>query len=380
MLPDNQASTGGAPHDPPREAAPGAAPAGSAAPPEAFSGALHWSPETGLLVWFAILVVFGIGGLLLGQQELAALVALAGLFVAAQAADIDRRWRGLYHALAWIVPVGGAATFAAAAILVAQSDLSGLARWTVLALSVASGLTCLATQLPPVAEPLTRFLLRTNATSHSLSLATRLIVAGLLLAVPGWFAFRGAIEDLLQSSAQFMEQLPMGGGLLGYVLLALAAVGFLVRRDLPSTLERPGLKPFGVSELAIVGLGVGAIFALNLGADALQHRLFPELWRSDQQFNQALAGGLKPAQVVVLSLSAGIGEEITLRGALQPRLGLTLTSLLFAALHVQYSWFGMVVIFALGLVLGIIRQRTSTTVAMAVHVLFDVLAVVTTSR
>jgi len=47
-----------------------------------------------------------------------------------------------------------------------------------------------------------------------------------------------------------------------------------------------------------------------------------------------------PGLMLLLGLSAGIGEEITLRGALQPKLGLALTSLLFAALHVQYSWYG----------------------------------------
>jgi membrane protease YdiL (CAAX protease family) len=49
---------------------------------------------------------------------------------------------------------------------------------------------------------------------------------------------------------------------------------------------------------------------------------------------------------------------------------------LFALLHVQYSWFGMALIAILGLLLGTIRQRTSTSVAIAVHALYDVAAVV----
>ena len=77
-------------------------------------------------------------------------------------------------------------------------------------------------------------------------------------------------------------------------------------------------------------------------------------------------------------VSAGVGEEITMRGALQPRLGLKLTSLLFASLHVQYSWFGVLVIFVLGLVLGVVRARTSTSVVMLAHTVFDVVAVFTT--
>ena len=84
-----------------------------------------------------------------------------------------------------------------------------------------------------------------------------------------------------------------------------------------------------------------------------------------------------PGQTLLLGLSAGIGEEITLRGALQPKLGIALTSLLFASLHVQYSWFGMLALLFFGLLLGVIRRRTSTTVAIAVHALYDVLAVTT---
>jgi len=51
------------------------------------------------------------------------------------------------------------------------------------------------------------------------------------------------------------------------------------------------------------------------------------------------------------------------------------TSLLFGALHVQYSWFGIVVICLLGLTLGAFRARTSTSAAMAVHAIYDILAV-----
>ena len=41
----------------------------------------------------------------------------------------------------------------------------------------------------------------------------------------------------------------------------------------------------------------------------------------------------------------------------------------------QYSWFGVLVIFGLGLILGAIRRRTSTSVAILVHTLYDIVAV-----
>ena len=345
------------------------------APAERAPGAPRWPAETGLLCWLIALVTFGVGGLLLGEQELALLVAMAGLLIAAQAADFDPRWEGLYYALSWVVPVAAATTFVAISVLLYQGDLTGWAKWSLLGFASASAVACLATVLRPVADGLVRALLRADPPSHSLRLSARLVLAGLLLAVPGWFALR---DILTEDTQQLMEQLPLGGGLVGYVLLALAAVGFLVRRGLGATLGRLGIKPLTVSHAGVIVLGVVGLLLLNKGADALQKHAFPELWKRDQDFNEALAGGLTHVQAVLLGLSAGIGEEITMRGALQPRLGLVLTSMLFAALHIQYSWYGMAVIFVLGLVLGTIRRHTSTTVAMAVHAIYDILAVLST--
>jgi membrane protease YdiL (CAAX protease family) len=84
------------------------------------------------------------------------------------------------------------------------------------------------------------------------------------------------------------------------------------------------------------------------------------------------------ATALLLGVSAGFGEEIAIRGALQPRLGIGLCALLFASAHVQYSWFGMATIALLGVLLGGIRAGTNTTTAIAVHALYDVLAVATT--
>src|SRR5207302_3964580 len=100
-----------------------------------------------------------------------------------------------------------------------------------------------------------------------------------------------------------------GGGLLGYIMLALASVGYLVRRDLPRTLERLGVKPIPASHLAIVAIGVVALYGLNAGGDWVQHRYFPDLWDNDHRMSQAIAQGLSARQTLLLGLSAGIGEE-----------------------------------------------------------------------
>ena len=72
--------------------------------------------------------------------------------------------------------------------------------------------------------------------------------------------------------------------------------------------------------------------------------------------------------------AAGIGEEILFRGAAQPRLGLPLTALLFAAVHTQYTVSpALVHIFVTGLLLGVVRRRANTTTAIAVHASYNFL-------
>jgi hypothetical protein len=76
----------------------------------------------------------------------------------------------------------------------------------------------------------------------------------------------------------------------------------------------------------------------------------------------------------LVALAAGVGEEAVFRGALQPRFGVPLTALLFAAVHVQYEIPGIVLIFLIGVALGILRERTSTTFTAVAHMLYDIAA------
>jgi len=48
-----------------------------------------------------------------------------------------------------------------------------------------------------------------------------------------------------------------------------------------------------------------------------------------------------------------------------------LTTLLFAVTHIQYSLLGMVAIFAMGLVLGVVRERGNTTMSAIIHVAYN---------
>jgi hypothetical protein len=359
-----------------REAAgPGAEP-GSLAPAPAPPAGL--SIARGLLFWLIVLVVLGLGGLAAGIQELSAMVAFAGIFVAAQAADVDPRWYAPYVALGAVVPIGGAAAFVFLASDLLRGDTPEPLRSVATAFAIVSAAFSLMTLEPRIARGLSRVIFRSAGDSHTLHLSARVVALTLLIVFPGAVALPQLLEPVLERPGGLFESGSLGGELVGYVVLALAAVGFLVRRDLRATLERLGLRRPRVRDLGLIAAGAGALFLINGGAEWLQHRLFPGTWAHDRQVNEELVRGLNVRAAMLLGVTAGVGEEITVRGALQPRLGIVLTSTVFAALHVQYSWYGMLTILMIGLVLGVLRQRAGTTVTMGVHALYDMLAVFTT--
>jgi membrane protease YdiL (CAAX protease family) len=73
-----------------------------------------------------------------------------------------------------------------------------------------------------------------------------------------------------------------------------------------------------------------------------------------------------------MSIGAGFGEEISIRGLIQPRYGIILASLLFAAIHaLQYHWDGVLQIFLIGLIFGWMRMRWNTTMTIISHTIYD---------
>jgi hypothetical protein len=328
----------------------------------------------GLVAWLLILAALGAGALVTGQSEAALFIGLAGLFAAAQGADTDPRWNWIHAAVAWVPAVTGFLFLSGLTVALFESEFTPQTRLAVTAAAALSALLCLASQFRPVADRLSGLLFRGDPPSHSLRLTTRLVLLALLLALPTWFAVRGELSPVLEQPELLITPRSLSGSLVGYIVLAFASVGYLVRRSLRQVMARLGITPLRLTEIATVGAGVAALWLFNAGSEWFQRGAFPELWASDQEFTESLARIMSPAQMVLLGLSAGIGEEITLRGALQPRLGIVLTSLLFAALHVQYSWYGIASLFVFGVILGLIRKWGGTTAAIAVHAVYNTLA------
>jgi membrane protease YdiL (CAAX protease family) len=111
--------------------------------------------------------------------------------------------------------------------------------------------------------------------------------------------------------------------------------------------------------LVIIQWGFGTISAL---LDPGQLELLDDI-------SAALLGDIDTVwEWLILALSTGIGEELLFRGALQPVLGLKFTALLFAIAHVQYGITPITLAIAIiGIALGYIRRKYSTTIAIFVH-------------
>lgn len=117
----------------------------------------------------------------------------------------------------------------------------------------------------------------------------------------------------------------------------------------PGTFRVADLRLTGYGLLAAAALGVLTILASRLFA---RHTGWGRAMHTE--FRRVL-GALESRHILALSLLSAAGEEVLFRGVLQARLGLLITALLFAALHMPYRramvpWTAFA--FVLGLALG----------------------------
>lgn len=158
------------------------------------------------------------------------------------------------------------------------------------------------------------------------------------------------------------------------LLMALVGVGWLSRRSFGQVMRRLDLvRPSGQDVLIGVGVALlmvpvsaliqGIATLIGIGVDPaiedLTNQLIGDLFTT-------------PWGILTLGLAAAIGEEPLFRGALQPRFGLVLTALIFAVVHSNYGLSAStVLVFVLGLVLGVLRIRRNTTTSVIAHATYN---------
>ena len=230
---------------------------------------------------------------------------------------------------------------------------------------IGMGLWGMIVALRPVRLWLARLLPALDAESavHTLALATIGYLAGnvALTLAPGL--------ELLTESALEARLIDVVAQAIVFVLAAFLGVGLWLRRDGRSAAERLGLQRPTARQLA-GGAGWMVFFVFLQGCiGALWLLLSPEEAAQIGGLNEILLGSFDTVgEWLVLAAAAGLSEELLFRGALQPIFGIVPTSLIFAVSHVQYGLSpATLTVFLLSVVLGIIRKRSNTTVAILVH-------------
>lgn len=152
----------------------------------------------------------------------------------------------------------------------------------------------------------------------------------------------------------------------------LLAAGWPIVRTFRATLARLGMvRP---STFQVVG-GLALGFTLAVVSSLLIDPAINWLWTTlgwpvtnVAAFNSLLSSVTTPLGAVLVGVTAGIGEEMAVRGLLQPRIGLIASNLFFTSLHAyQYGVDALLSVFIVGTILGVIRARSNTSTSAIVH-------------
>jgi membrane protease YdiL (CAAX protease family) len=132
-----------------------------------------------------------------------------------------------------------------------------------------------------------------------------------------------------------------------------------------------------------LGVGLAVLVVLIAAGDALLYFSGRDLVTAFQvqSYTSAAAAGWLPAMFAAAIVIAPAGEEVMFRGfmfrgwARSPRSvwpAIVVISILWAILHIQYDWTGVLQIFVVGLILGWIRWRSNSLVlTFLLHALFN---------
>jgi membrane protease YdiL (CAAX protease family) len=210
---------------------------------------------------------------------------------------------------------------------------------------------------------------------HGLALVLAVILFGSQVALV-------TFVDVLAADQQQppLTVLDLLGQELPFLIIAVTGVGLFIRRDGKQTVVRLGIVRPAWWHVTLALAAAGVFLVFGQGVDSLSQAVTPEIWRKVDATTRHVFGGLTtPVGIAAIAILPAICEEILFRGALQPRLGLVVTALLFTSIHTQYSIsFDTFAVFVLALGLGLIRRYTNTTTSAVCHAAYNLLVSVGT--
>lgn len=188
---------------------------------------------------------------------------------------------------------------------------------------------------------------------------------------------QSTVTTTVQPSSQpTAESLMLGA--VPFLVIGAASVGPLVRRTLREAAGRLGLWPLRLPWWVVgIAIGVALVPVGDWVAGLLTNLTSVQCLQQQQQVQQAITGTARTTlEQIGVALAAGVCEETLFRGALQPRIGILLSSALWASYHLQYTCNGLpsasnLYILLLGLVFGSLRKWGGLWPAIFAHTVYD---------
>jgi CAAX protease family protein len=236
---------------------------------------------------------------------------------------------------------------------------------------MASGFVAAALTAKPIRERLARILpIDPDNPVHALALVLAVILFGYQVA---FLAF----TDVL-ALAQSQPPISVGDLVsqeLPFLVVAVAGVGIFIRRNAASVAQRLGFVVPAWWQVALALAAAGVFIGLGQGTEVVSQALTPELAHQLQKTTQHVFGNLdNPIGIAAIAVVPAVCEEALFRGALQPRIGLLATAVLFTVIHTEYGLsLDTLAIFVLAIGLGLIRKYTNTTTSCVTHGSYNLL-------
>jgi membrane protease YdiL (CAAX protease family) len=231
--------------------------------------------------------------------------------------------------------------------------------------------------LPPVRRLVARFThIDPQSPVHAVALAFSMLVVVYLM-----FTLGIGLANLAEALAQQAEATGSATTIwslwvqqIFMAIFAMVGVGWLIRRDWRATLARLGIVAPTAGQL-VIGVGLGLIMVpIIIVIEQVSTAYGVGVDQSVNDLTEQLLGSLftTPFGIFTAGAAAALGEETLFRGAVQPRFGLLLTALLFALVHSNYGLsLSTLIVFLVGLLLGLLRRRYNTTTSMAMHATYN---------
>ena len=218
-----------------------------------------------------------------------------------------------------------------------------------------------------------------NSFPHTIALFVYITVAAYALLCIGPHT---SITSNYPNPITVRQLLSFGG--LAFIVLALCGVGIFVTRSYKETFSRLSLlKPNKVN----IAVGIFVIFASfaydwcwivythNLGGQDIATRL---CYYNPDTFTST--GSFLPSVIlaILITICAAIGEEILIRGALQPVFGILPSALLHGLIHGLFAHTAIFVIqVALwSICMGLVRRYTNVSTTIIGHAGFNVFTII----